>query len=72
MRCRANWGAFAGSEIFDNPDAKPLDYKQLTTPGQVAIIDLSDTDSPRINNLVIAGNLRGIQQQTGTEELHGG
>lgn len=65
-----SWRALQGKlgrirrlKIFDNPEAKPLDYKQLTTPGQVAIIDLSDTDSPRINNLVIAEILRGIQQQ---------
>ncbi len=50
-------------KIFDNPEAQPLNYKELTTPGQVSIIDLSDTDSPRINNLVIAELLRGIQQQ---------
>lgn len=49
--------------IFDNPEAQPLDYRALTTPGQVSIIDLSDTDSPIINNLVIAELLRGIQIQ---------
>ncbi|NCC34901.1 MAG: ATP-binding protein, partial [Chloroflexia bacterium] len=66
----ASWRALQGKlgrirrmKIFDNPAAKPLNYKQLTTPGQVSIIDLSDTDSPRINNLVIAEILRGIQQQ---------
>lgn len=65
-----SWRALQGKlgrirrlKIFDNPDAKALDYKALTTPGRVAIIDLSDTDSPRINNLVIAELLRGIQQQ---------
>lgn len=50
-------------KIFDNPEVKPLDYRALTTPGHVSIIDLSDTDSPRINNLVIAEILRGIQEQ---------
>lgn len=65
-----SWRALQGKlgrirrlKIFDNPEARPLDYQQLTTPGQVSIIDLSDTDSPRINNLVIAEILRGIQQQ---------
>lgn len=65
-----SWRALQGKlgrirrlKIFDNPDAKPIDYKALTTPSQVSIIDLSDTDSPRINNLVIAELLRGIQQQ---------
>jgi len=32
----------------------------LTLPGQVSIIDLSDTDSPQINNFVIAEFLRGL------------
>lgn len=65
-----SWRALQGKlgrirrlKIFDNQQAKPLDYKALTTPGQVSIIDLSDTDSPRINNLVIAEILRGIQLQ---------
>lgn len=65
-----SWRALQGKlgrlrrlKIFDNPNAKPLDYRALTTPGSVSIIDLSDTDSPRINNLVIAEIMRGIQQQ---------
>jgi len=67
-----SWRALQGKlsrirrlNIFDNTakGVQPLDYKQLTTSGQVSIIDLSDTDSPRINNLVIAEILRGIQQQ---------
>ncbi len=47
--------------IFDNPKAGALSYHALTTPGHVSIIDLSDTDSPQINNLVIAELLRGLQ-----------
>jgi hypothetical protein len=47
-------------KIFDNPGAPPLDYQGMTKPGQVVIIDLSDTDSPQINNLVIAELLRGL------------
>jgi DNA helicase HerA-like ATPase len=65
-----SWRALQGKlgrirrlKIFDNPNAQPLNYRELTKPGQVSIIDLSDTDSPRINNLVIAEILRGIQQQ---------
>lgn len=46
--------------IFDNPKAGPLNYADLTRPGHVSIIDLSDTDSPQINNLVIAELLRGL------------
>jgi len=49
--------------IFDNPAAKRLDYRALTQPGQVSIVDLSDTDSPQINNLVIAELLRGVMEQ---------
>ncbi len=47
-------------KIFDNPQAGPLTYRDLTQPGRVSIIDLSDTDSPQINNLVIAEFLRGL------------
>ncbi len=49
-------------KIFDNPDAGPLTYKDLTRPGKVRIIDLSDTDSPQVNNLVIAEFLRGLME----------
>jgi uncharacterized protein len=48
-------------KIFDNPKAAPLNCDVLTESGQVTIIDLSDTDSPQINNLVIAELLRGLQ-----------
>ena len=50
-------------EIFDNPKAKAIDYDAILTPGQVSIFDLSDTDSPLLNNLVIADLLRGTQQR---------
>jgi DNA helicase HerA-like ATPase len=48
-------------KIFDNPSAAPLDYDALTEPGRVTVIDLSDSDSPQLNNLVIAELLRGLQ-----------
>jgi uncharacterized protein len=48
--------------IFDNPKAKPIEYKDLLKAGKVSIIDLSDTDSPEINNLAIAQILRGVQR----------
>ena len=35
----------------------------MLKPGKVSIVDLSDTDSPQINNLVIAQLLRGVQRQ---------
>jgi hypothetical protein len=62
-----SWGKVQGYlgrllrlKIFDNPNARPLDYDALTTPGRVSIIDLGDTDSPQINNLAIAELLRGV------------
>lgn len=48
--------------VFDNPKAPPLEYSQLVSPGRVSVIDLSDTDSPVLNNLVIAGVMRGVQR----------
>ena len=66
----ASWRSLMGKlgrlkrlEVFDNPKAKPLDYASLVESGRVGIIDLSDTDSPVVNNLVIADVLRGIQRQ---------
>lgn len=49
--------------IFDHAKISPPDYAQLTEPGRVSIIDLSDTDSPQINNLVISEILRGLRLQ---------
>jgi DNA helicase HerA-like ATPase len=52
------------SEVKDSlndREAKPLEYPLLLRPGRVTILDLSDTDSPQINNLVIADLLRGLQ-----------
>jgi DNA helicase HerA-like ATPase len=39
----------------------PLEYQKMLKPGQVYIVDLSDTGSPDLNNLVITEILRGIQ-----------
>ncbi len=65
-----SWRALQGKlgrikrlKIFDSKDASPLNFKSILKPGHVAIIDLSDTDSPQINNLVIAQLLRGVQVQ---------
>ncbi len=55
-------GTLTRLNIFDVTDKTP-DYAAITTPGQVTIIDLSDTTSPQINNLVIAELLRGVQEQ---------
>ncbi len=65
-----SWRALQGKlgrirrlNIFDNRSSRPLNYYELLQPGRVSIIDLSDTDAPRINNLVIAELLRGVQGQ---------
>ena len=49
-------------EIFDNPEAAPIKFEKLISPGRTLLIDLSDTDSTTVNNLVISDILRGIQQ----------
>lgn len=73
----ASWLALYGRlnrlhrlKIFDRDhgeDGKtplaPLDYSKMLEPGRVYIVDLSDTDSPELNNLVITEVLRGIQKQ---------
>ncbi|QGJ70639.1 Bipolar DNA helicase [Planctomycetales bacterium 10988] len=64
----ASWRALQGKlgkirrlKIFDAPGVKPLNFAEMLKPGRVSIIDLSDSDSTQINNLVIAELLRGIQ-----------
>ena len=41
---------------------QPLNFEKLLRPGAVSVIDLSDTGSPVVTNLVIADLLRGIQE----------
>ncbi len=52
--------------IFDTKGVDAPNYTNMLQRGQVSIIDLSDTDSPQVNNLVIAQILRGIQRQQDT------
>jgi DNA helicase HerA-like ATPase len=47
--------------IFDNAGAKAISFGDLIQPGHVSVVDLSDTDSTLVNNLVIANILRGLQ-----------
>ncbi len=61
-------GQLARLRVFENTAVPPLSYGELLTPGQVSVIDLSDTDSPDVNNLVITDILRGIQRAQ--EELY--
>jgi uncharacterized protein len=49
-------------KIFDQRRNPAPDYEAMLSPGQVSIIDLSGTDSPMINNIVIADMLRNIQR----------
>jgi len=65
-----SWRALLGKlgkikrlNIFDSSNAPRLDYEAMLKPGRVSVLDLSDTDSPQINNLVIAQLLRGVQDQ---------
>jgi DNA helicase HerA-like ATPase len=48
--------------VFDQRDVPPLDAAALIAPGRVSIVDLSDSDSPQLNNLAIASLLRNIQR----------
>lgn len=45
----------------DGRKIAPLDYANMLVPGRVYVVDLSDTDSPELNNLVITEILRGLQ-----------
>ena len=69
-----SWRALLGKlsrlmrlNVFDHPQARPLNHDSLLQPGRVSIFDLSDTDSPLLNNLVIADLLRGTQR---TQDEH--
>ncbi len=56
-------GSLSRYGIFDSQKVQSFDYDSLTKSGNVSIIDLSDTDSPQINNLVIAELLRGLMNK---------
>jgi hypothetical protein len=47
--------------IFDVPRVAAIDFTEMLRPGRVSVVDFSDTDSPQLNNLVIADILRGLQ-----------
>lgn len=49
------------TKVFDNSGAQSMPFQELIKPGNLAIIDLSDSDSTMINNIVIANLLREIQ-----------
>ncbi len=56
-------GLIGRLRVFDSAKVAPLDFKKMLEPGRVSILDLSDSGEPKINNLVIAELLRGIQIQ---------
>jgi DNA helicase HerA-like ATPase len=65
---KVSWRALSGHlhrlrrlQVFDS--AQPINYGELLAPGTVSIFDLSDTDSPAVNNLVIADVLGGVQDR---------
>ncbi|RKG90923.1 ATP-binding protein [Corallococcus terminator] len=69
-RNEISWKALASKlhrlrrlNIFDVGASESVKYDAMLTPGRVSVIDLSDTDSPQINNLVIADILRGLQER---------
>lgn len=64
----SSWRALQGKlgkirrlKIFDAPGIQALRFSEMLQPGRVSIIDLSDSDSTQIKNLVIAELLRGLQ-----------
>jgi DNA helicase HerA-like ATPase len=48
--------------VFDRREHPALDMGQLLRRGQVSIVDLSGTDSPAVNNIVIADLLRNVHR----------
>jgi len=48
--------------IFDVRGVAAIDFTEMLQPGRVSVVDFSDTDSPQLNNLVIADILRGLQE----------
>ncbi|MFB1483690.1 ATP-binding protein [Corallococcus sp. RDP092CA] len=49
-------------KVFDVENTDGVDYDSMLQAGRVSVIDLSNTDSPQLNNLVIADILRGLQE----------
>jgi len=65
----SSWKALLGrlwqlhrAGIFDKSAEHSMPYESLLNRGSVSIVDLSDSDSTLVNNIIIASILRGIQQ----------
>jgi DNA helicase HerA-like ATPase len=56
-------GRLSRLKVFDIEGTRPLLYSELLKPGQVSIIDLSDSGMSELNNIVIADMLMGIQDE---------
>ena len=48
--------------FHDDSGPKPVTYRDLLKPGQLSVIDLSDSGYSELNNLVIADLLHGVQE----------
>ena len=64
-----SWGALLSklwqlqrAKVFDISGSKELPFQEMIKPGQVTVVDLSDSDSTIINNIVIANLLKGVQK----------
>lgn len=62
-KVQGSLGRLLRLKIFDNLSCGLPNYEAMTRPGQVTVVDLSDTDSPQVNNLVISEILRGLRLQ---------
>ncbi|WXH28064.1 hypothetical protein WA016_01997 [Myxococcus stipitatus] len=67
-RHEISWTALAGKlhrlrrlNSIDVGNIPGVAYGAMLAPGRMSVVDLSDTDSPQLDNLVIADILRGIQ-----------
>src|SRR5262249_28858495 len=51
-------------KVFHGPGVRPgpLNYAELLRPGQVSVVDLSDSGMSELTNIAIADLLRGIQE----------
>ncbi|MGL4650493.1 MAG: ATP-binding protein, partial [Caldilineaceae bacterium] len=62
VKLRSRLHGLSRLRVFDNAKAAPLPFGEMLQPGATTIIDLSDSDSSIINNLVIANLLYGVQE----------
>ncbi len=57
------WRLYRLKVFYNERDGvRPLDYKKLLQPGQVSVVDLSDSGASELTNLAIADLLHGAQE----------